>query len=156
MADDDSVMTPDMRATIGREGEAVSFEIDREMVRRLAEAVEEEDPAVLAAINSDDPDAPLPPYALLTVSTRMRQLTVPDMPQHALMAAEEFEVLAPIRSGVRYTATPRVADIQERIGGRVGHSLFVHHEWVYRSPQGDVVARVRRTIAHFFDRHSGE
>jgi len=156
MADDESLITPEMEAAIGREGDPVTVEINPELVRRLVESLEEDDEAILASVNSDDPHAEIPPYALITAATRQRQLSVPDVPRRGLMAADEWQILGPIRMGDKLTITPRIADIQERIGGRVGHSLFVHHEWVYRNQDGAEVARVRRTITHFKDKHSGE
>jgi hypothetical protein len=156
MADDESMMTPAMESAIGKEGEAVVVEVNRELVRRLVEALEEEDESVLAAIESDDPHAEVPAYALITAATRQRQLTVPDAPKRGLMAADEWQIKAPIHIGDRLTIVPRIADIQERIGGRVGHSLFVHHEWVYTNQDDVEVARIRRTITLFKEKHSGE
>ncbi len=156
MPDDESMLTPAMEAAIGIEGDPVTVRINPEIVRRLVEALEEEDEAVLAAVNSDDPNAEIPAYALITATTRQRQLTVPDAPRRGLMAADEWRIFGPIHMGDELTITPRIADIQERIGGRVGHSLFVHHEWVYRNQAGDEVARVRRTITLFKEKHSGE
>jgi hypothetical protein len=156
MADDESLITPDMEASIGTEGDPVTISINPELVRRLVESLEEEDADVLAAVESDDPNAEIPAYALITAATRQRQLTVPDVPKRGLMAADEWRVEGAIHMGDTLTITPRIAEIQERIGGRVGHSLFVHHEWVYENQHGDVVARVRRTTAHFKDKHSGE
>lgn len=158
MADDDdeSMITPAMQAAIGQEGEPLTIEINRELVRRLMEAIEEDDPALTAALESDDPHPAVPPYALLVGYTRLRQERVPDAPGFGLMAADEMRLSAPIRIGDRLTVVPRIADVQERIGGRVGHSLFVQHEWVYTNQDGVEVARTRRTITHFRERHSGE
>lgn len=156
MPDDDSMMTPAMEAAIGQEGETTVVEINRELVRRLVEALEEDDEAILAAVNGDDPHAEVPAYALITAATRQHQLSVPDAPKRGLMAADEWRILAPIHLGDVLTITPRIADIQERIGGRVGHSLFVHHDWTYTNQDGVAVAKTRRTITHFKRKHSGE
>ena len=72
------------------------------------------------------------------------------------MAADAWEVKADIHLGDQQTIVPRLAEIQERIGGRVGHSLFIHHEWVYTNQDEVEVARVRRTVTHFQTRHTGE
>ena len=156
MADEESLITAAMEASIGTEGEPVTISINPELVRRLVESLEEEEESVLAAVESGDPEAEIPAYALITAATRQRQLTVPDLPRRGLMAADEWRISGAIHMGDTLTITPRIAEIQERIGGRVGHSLFVHHEWVYENQHGQVVARVRRTTAHFKDKHSGE
>ena len=156
MSDDESLITPAMEAAIGSEGEPVEDTIDRERVRRLMIALDEDDAELMDAIERNDTSYAIPTYALLTTSTRQQQLSVPDTPEHALMAADAWQVSAPIYLGDTMTIVPRVADIQERIGGRVGHSLFVHHEWVYTNQHGVEVARVRRTVTHFQQRHTGE
>ena len=49
----------------------------------------------------------------------------------------------------------RIAGMNERIGGRVGHALFVDHEWTYTNQHGVDVATTRRTVAYFKQKHSG-
>ena len=151
-AADESLITPAMQAAIGSEGEPVRVEISREVVRRMAEALDEDDPAILAAIDGDDPHPVVPSYALICILSHMSEMRVPDVPGHGLMAADDWTYLNPVRVGDRITVRPRVADIQERIGGRVGHSLFVRHEWICANQDGVEIARVRRTIAHYPER----
>ena len=153
---EESLITPAMRAAIGEESEPFTIEITAELVSRMAEALEEDDPALRAVLESGETGAELPPWAILTHYGRLRPEPVPDAPARGLQAADEFTILGPIRLGDRLTIVQRLADVQERIGGRVGHSLFVHHEWSYTDQEGRVVARTRRTRAHFMGRHSGE
>ncbi len=156
MSDDESLITPAMEAAIGSEGEPRVVTIDKELVQRLMHALGEDDADLIAAVESGDTSYPVPTYALLTTSTSQRQLTVPDAPERALMAADAWEVKADIHLGDTMTIVPRLADISERIGGRVGHSLFINHEWVYTNQDDVEVARVRRTVTHFKARHTGE
>ncbi|MEE9276848.1 MAG: MaoC family dehydratase N-terminal domain-containing protein [Dehalococcoidia bacterium] len=156
MVDDESMITPAMEAAIGKTGKPITVEINRELVVRMADAIEEDDPELRAVLKSDEPNPIVPHWAMFTAYARLRQERVPDTPNQGLMAADEMWMLAPLRVGDRITIVPRVADIQERIGGRVGHSLFVHHEWTYTNQDGVEVARSRRTITHFKRRHTGE
>jgi len=156
MTDDESLITPAMEAVIGREGEPFTTEISRELVRRLADALEEDDPHLLAALEGDAPHPAVPHWAVFTIAARLRQQPLPDSPERGLMAADEHWMLAPIHVGDRLTIVGRIADIQERIGGRVGHSLFIHHEWTYTNQDGVDVARSRRTTTRFNAKHSGE
>ena len=156
MSDDESLITPAMEAAIGSEGEPRVVTIDKELVQRLMHALGEDDADLIAAVDTGDDSYPIPTYALLTTSTSQRQLTVPDAPERALMAADAWEVKADIHLGDTMTIVPRLADISERIGGRVGHSLFINHEWVYTNQHDVEVARVRRTVTHFKAQHSGE
>lgn len=156
MPDDESLITPAMQDAVGSEGDPQTATIDRELILRIMDALEEDDADLRAAVEANDSSVVIPTYALLTTSTRQQQVAVPDAPQRALMAADAWSVSAPIHLGDTMTIVPRIADIQERIGGRVGHSLFVHHEWVYTNQHGQEVARVRRTVTHFQERHTGE
>ncbi len=156
MPDDESLITPAMEAAIGREGDPLTVELSRELVRRLADALEEDDPQLLAALEGDAPSPEIPHWAIFTIAARLRQQRLPDAPERGLMAADEHWMLAPIHVGDALTIVGRIADIQERIGGRVGHSLFVHHEWTYTNQDGVDVARSRRTTTHFNATHSGE
>ena len=155
-ADEASMITPAMQAAIGQEAGQFTIEIYADLVRRLAEALEVEDPELRAALRRGEIGAEVPPWAILTHYGRLRPNAVPDAPLRGLQAADEFTILGPIRLGDRLTVVQRLADVQERIGGRVGHSLFVHHEWSYTNQHGEVVARTRRTRAHFAGKHSGE
>lgn len=155
-ADDASMVTPAMQAAIGQQAGQFTIEIDADLVRRLAEALEVDDPELRAALKRDEVGTEVPAWAILTHYGRLRPNPVPDAPLRGLQAADEFTILAPIRIGDRLTVVQRLADVQERIGGRVGHSLFVHHEWSYTNQHGEVVARTRRTRAHFAGKHSGE
>ncbi|MCY3919930.1 MAG: MaoC family dehydratase N-terminal domain-containing protein [Chloroflexi bacterium] len=155
-ADDASMVTPAMQAAIGQEAGQFTIEIDADLVRRLAEALEVDDAELRAALRCGEVGTEVPPWAVLTHYGRLRPNPVPDAPLRGLQAADEFTILGPIRIGDRLTVVQRLADVQERIGGRVGHSLFVHHEWSYTNQHGEVVARTRRTRAHFAGKHSGE
>ena len=153
--DDESMITPAMEAAIGREGDPVTLTITRELVRRMAEALDEPDPALLAALESDDATPEAPGWALFVHFGRYRQPDLPDAPPRGLMAADELTLLAPIHVGDELTVVSRIAGMNERIGGRVGHSLFVDHEWTFSNQHGVDVATTRRTVAYFKQKHSG-
>ena len=151
MAEDDSLITPAMQAAIGQESEPSTLRITRALVERLMDAVEDDDPRLRSALNGADPQAEVPPYVINADRIGGGPQTVPDLPNFGLLAADELEVLGPVRLGDTLTAVQRVADIQERIGGRVGQSIFVQHETRFTNQDGDVVARTRITIAHFIN-----
>ena len=155
-AEEQSLITPAMEAAIGSEYEPFTIEITPELVRRMADALDADDEALRTALERQELGVEVPPWAILTHYGGLRPNPVPDAPARGLQAADEFTILGPVRTGDRLTIVQRLADIQERIGGRVGHSLFVHHEWSYTNQHGDVVARTRRTRAHFVGKHTGE
>ena len=53
-AGDASMVTPAMQAAIGREAGRFTIEIDADLVRRLAEALEVDDPELRAALRRDE------------------------------------------------------------------------------------------------------
>lgn len=151
MIEDASLITAAMQAVIGRESEPSTLHIIRALVERLIDAVEDDDPQLRSALNSADSQAEVPPYVINADRIGGALLAVPDLPNFGLLAADELEVLGPVRLGDTLTAVRKVADIQERIGGRVGQSIFVQHETRFTNQDGNVVARTRITIAHFID-----
>ena len=153
--EDESMITPAMEAEIGILGEPDTMTINRELVRGMAEALDE-DSALLAALEDEEGTPEVPGWALFTYFGRTRQRRLPDAPKRGLMAADELTLLAPIRVGDTLTVVSKIAGMNERIGGRVGHALFVDHEWSYTNQDDVEVARTRRTVTFFKQKHSGE
>ena len=153
--DDESMITPAMEAEIDAPGDPIEVTITRELVRRMAEALDA-DPDLIAVLESAEETPEGPAWALFVHFGRYRQRRLPDAPKRGLMAADELTILAPVRVGDTLTVVSKIAGINERIGGRVGHSLFVDHEWTYTNQRGEEVARTRRTVTFFKDKHSGE
>ena len=150
--DEESWITPAMQASIGQESEPSQIVVTPESVRKIAQAIEFDDPAFFTALDTD-PHMEVPHWALFIRYTSTTFGHIPDAPQNGLIAGDEMQMFAPVHLGDRLTLNARVADIEERIGGRVGHSLFIHHEWQYINQNGVEVARARRTLAMFQGPH---
>ena len=162
--DEESLIPPELAAAVGREMGSSRAWVEAELVRRMAAAFEVRDPALDAALASNDRGYDLPAWAIYSI-TRPQRIETPGIdPWGTLMAAEELHLVTPLHLDDRLHIDQRIAGLQERIGGRVGHSLFIHIEWRYRRIAGragaehigEEVARVRHTLAHFRGRHSGE
>ena len=172
--DEESLISPELAAVVGQEMGASHAWVEAELVRRMALALEIEDPALEAALAANDCAYDLPPWTIYCISRPQRIETPGIEPWGTLLAAEELQILSPLHLGDRLDVAQQIADVQERIGGRVGHSLFISLEWRYRRmrsrPPGDAtrpdrtatedigeeVARIRHTLAHFRERHTGE
>jgi len=179
-AEDESLISPELSAAVGQDQGFVRASVEAELVRRMAESIEVKDAALDAALASNDHTYDLPPWTIYCI-TRPQRMFLPGIePWDTLMAAEELHLTAPLHLGDRLEVAQRIADVQERVGGRVGHSLFITLEWRYaRIPKrsdddgatpvetdhpeatdnketGEEVARIRHTLAHFRERHSGE
>jgi acyl dehydratase len=110
--DQPSTLSPDL---IGRESEAVLFEVERGAIRKFAEAVQDQTPACLAGDVA-------PP----TFPTTFR-ITIPGLTYNlarVLHGAQEYRYQRPLRAGDRVRCRVRVADIYRR-QGRLGEMTFL-------------------------------
>jgi len=162
--DEESLIPPELAAAVGREMDPSRARVEAEGVRRMADIFDVRDAALEAALASNDRAFDLPPWAIYSISRPQRIETPGIDPWNTLIAAEELHIVSPLRLDDRVHIAQRIAGLQERIGGRVGHSLFIHIDWSYRRIEGrpgnehvgPEVARVRHTMAHFRGRHTGE
>lgn len=152
----DELITPAMRATIGKESEPVTFEVDRTAVRMFARSVGHVDPVyydIEAAKAAGYRDLPAPPGYLGTPiydpsksdPTSGRRIAGSEEPQPSrplnrrLNGGTEIEYLADLCAGDVLTARTHVADLQERKGS-IGQMLISTSKTTYRNERGDVVA----------------
>ncbi len=158
----ESLITDELRAQIGTERRTIGGEVYRRDIERYCSAVGDlnpiylDDEAARAAGYSGVIAPPLfYPYAI-DRQVRLDQLR-PDgiaqtgarsgiqWPLPRIMAGGvEVEFFEPIRPGDRLTATPRIADIYERVG-RSGPMVFQVVETTYRNQRGEVVLIERAT-----------
>ena len=103
------------RDLIGRESEAVLFEVERGAIRKFAEAVQDQTPECLRGDVA-------PP----TFPTTFR-MTIPGLSfdlARVLHGAQEYRYSRPLRAGDRLRCRVRVADIYRR-QGRLGEMTFL-------------------------------
>lgn len=167
--EDESLIPPELAAAVGKEMGTSRARVEAELVRRMAASFDVEDPELEQALATNDTSYDLPHWAIYSI-TRPQRIDTPGIdPWSTLIAAEELHLVQPLHLNDRLQIDQRIADVQERIGGRVGHSLFIHIEWRYRLLEnsgghsgteqetiGEEVARVHHTMAYFRGRHTGE
>src|SRR6202521_3693703 len=110
--DQPSALSPDL---IGRESEAVLFEVERGAIRKFAEAVQDQTPECLRGDVA-------PP----TFPTTFR-ITIPGLTYdlaRVLHGAQEYRYERPLRAGDRVRCRVRVADVYRR-QGRLGEMTFL-------------------------------
>jgi acyl dehydratase len=103
------------RDLIGRESEAVLFEVERGAIRKFADAVQDQTPA---CVRGD--------VAPPTFPTTFR-LTIPGLTfdlARVLHGAQEYRYERPLRAGDRVRCRVRVADVYQR-KGRLGEMTFL-------------------------------
>lgn len=166
--EDESLIPPELAAAVGKEMGTSRARVEAEFVRRMASSFDVEDAELDRALASNDRSYDLPPWAIYSISRPQRIDTPGIDPWSTLMAAEELQLTRLLHLDDHLHIDQRIADVQERIGGRVGQSVFIHLEWRYRllhkaggksgeqDEIGEEVARVRHTMAYFRGRHTGE
>lgn len=100
---------------IGRESEAVLFEVERGAIRRFADAVQDQTPACRRGDIA-------PPTFPTTFRMSIPGLTF-DLAR-VLHGAQEYRYERPLRAGDRVRCQVRVADIYQR-KGRLGEMTFL-------------------------------
>ncbi|MCA9846423.1 MAG: MaoC family dehydratase N-terminal domain-containing protein [Dehalococcoidia bacterium] len=162
-ADDEPVLTAEIRAWIGREGPEESAEVTQREIERYAHAVGNLSPLFLdEAVAADSPFGglvapfqfysipfidPLPHAALEEdgIATAGAGGLRPPIPLPRTMAGgQEVEYARPIRPGDVLTRRSRISGIDERPGS-TGPLVFTTTETTYRDAAGEVVVVVRST-----------
>jgi acyl dehydratase len=133
------------RSLIGRESEPVQHDVEKNAIRRFAEALGDPNPlyqdegAARAAGHAGLVAPPTFPLAL-TANERFRHSL--DLGTRSILHGEQqFEYARPIVAGDKITVVTRVADVQEKAGASGPMDVLVLEdegrddkgEWVFRS-----------------------
>jgi acyl dehydratase len=150
----DSLITEDMRKTIGVESEPTVVEIEKEPIRRFAVAMGNTNP-----LHYDEEYAKTqgfrsivaPPgfnpryfFPIKTGSSEDMGDRIRSRFTRGLNGGNEYELFKPIQAGDILSITSRVSDIYER-DGRVGRMVFIVSETVCRDLKDEVVLIIRTT-----------
>ncbi|HXN02016.1 MAG TPA: MaoC family dehydratase N-terminal domain-containing protein [Candidatus Dormibacteraeota bacterium] len=100
---------------IGRESEAMLFEVERGAIRKFAEAVQDQTPACL---HGDVAPPTFPTTFRMTIPGVSYDLA------RVLHGAQEYRYERPLRAGDRVRCRVRVADVYRR-QGRLGEMTFL-------------------------------
>jgi len=137
------------KSLIGRESEPVVHDVEKNAIRRFADAIGDPNPIYqdeLAAKAAGYSSLVAPPTfpVVLTANERFRHSL--DLGTRSLLHGEQqFEYFRPIVAGDRIAVKSRVADVQERAGPSGPMDvLIIENEG--RRPEGDLVFRSRETL----------
>jgi acyl dehydratase len=136
---DQSLITAELRAQVGRPLPERRITITPDLVRRVREA--------LAGGPVADDDR-VPPALIFTLEDDRGPL-LPGLPESGLLTGDEWEWQRPFRVGETMTARTRLADVNERLGGRLGHALFLRYDCLITGEDGEPAAYARRSTAYF-------
>ncbi len=137
---DESFITPELQSRVGVPSEPILVEVTPAVVGRLWH--------VLGRAPNEAPDR-VPPAVLVMPDAGREVSALPALPANSLVTGEDWEMRRNLRIGETLTATNRLADLSERFGGRLGHTLAVRHEWTFEDAGGAPVAVTRRAMAYY-------
>ncbi len=153
----DSVITDTMRNMIGIESEPSVFEIEKEPIRRWAEAIEDPNPLYHDeeyARKSRYGGIIAPPGFLGNYAYPVKGsgpppylITASECPfSKNLAGGNEYEFFEPVRAGDVVTATSKLVDLYERQGRPgIGRMLFQVIETTFRNQEDAVLIKALRT-----------
>ncbi len=137
-----SLLTEELRAAIGSKTEPRTFIIDRQIARRLAEALDEDADVITGSEFA-------PAFYIAAFETEMAPAALPQPLQGGVLAGDEWDLLRSLRWNEQITGSGCIADIYERFGGRNGQTLYMRYEWAFEDSAGEPVARASRIMARW-------
>lgn len=150
---EESIITDEMRQAINIEGEASVYEIEKEPIRRWAEAIGDPNPLYhdeAYAKSRGFRSLVAPPGFMGQYAFAVKRGKPAPMPQPKrrfttrLNGGSEYEFFKPIQAGDVITSTSKVVDLFER-KGRLGPMMFTVRETTYKNQDGEIVLKTRGT-----------
>jgi acyl dehydratase len=137
------------RSLIGRESEPVVHEVEKNQVRRFAEALGDPSPISTdeaAARAAGYPALVAPPTFAIALASNERFRHSLDLGTRNILHGEQaFEYARPILAGDRITVRSKVADVQERAGASGPMDVIVIED-EGRDEKNELVFRTRATL----------
>lgn len=118
------------------------YEIEKGMVRKFAEAVEDDNPAWREVAPPTFPAALVPTellHRLFNARTSLARL---------LNGSGDLEYLQPIKIGDTITVTAKLTRLRQ-VAGQEGPTLFMFTEVTYSNQRGEVVVRGKNTYIKY-------
>ena len=152
---ENSSILQEARRSIGIETEPGVYEIEKGMIKRFIEALDDHNPLWCNeeyAKKSQYGGIIAPPALLLAIGQTQGWNMSPSIPAKAVFdATDQLEYYQPVRAGDTITVTCRISDIQEKQGKRAGKMLLVTLEKTYKNQQKELVAKCWRTTFRIID-----
>jgi acyl dehydratase len=143
----DSQTISELESRIGVELPPMIYDIERGMIQRFARAVGDPNPLWQDedyAGKSGYGGIIAPPNFILTLGfDRMLEAFISDASLTVLHGSTELECHQPVRPGDVITVTVKIVNVRER-QGKVGTTVFVTFEMIYKNQRQEVVADCRQ------------
>ncbi|MBF6568668.1 MAG: MaoC family dehydratase N-terminal domain-containing protein [Candidatus Binataceae bacterium] len=145
------VVTDEVRANVGKQGEPRVYDVERGAIRRFAEAIGDLNPIFndeAAARETRFGGMIAPPTFCRSMGSAIPQVAL-DLPGfRALDGGSDWEYFKPIRAGDRITVQSKIADIRET-AGRLGPMVFIVVETSYSNQFAQICVTQRSTVIRY-------
>ena len=143
----------ELKNKIGAEWELGVYEIDRGMIRRFAQAIDDPNPLWQDeeyAKKSRYGGLIAPPTFTVTIGfEQIAQKMTSLMPGTRLHGSTELECYELVRPGDTITVSGKIADIRERQGKKLGTMVFMTLDITYKNQRQELVAKCRQMIISY-------
>ncbi len=148
-----SLNIKDLRGKIGVEWEPGVYEIEKGMLRRFAQAIDDPNPLWQNeeyARKSRYGGIVAPPTFVLTIGfDQIQQQISTSIPSGSILHGDTtLEYYQPIRPGDVITATTKITNLRERQGEK-SRTLFISCELTYINQRQELVAKCRQMIVSY-------
>ena len=138
----ESVITEELESLLNVEFEPEVYEIEKGMLKKFAEAIDDSNPRWLKEAPPTFPAA-LVPKALLN------KLFNADIPLKRLLnGTSDLEYLQPIKAGDIISVTAKLTRMRQ-VPGTEGPTLFMFTEMTYTNQRGEVVVKGKNTYIKY-------
>ncbi len=138
----ESVITKELEALLNVEFGPEAYEIEKGMLKKFAEAIDDPNPKWFKEAPPTFPAA-LVPKALLN------KLFNADIPLKRLLnGTSELEYLQPIKAGDVISVTAKLTKVRQ-MPGAAGPTLFMFTEMTYTNQRGEVVVKGKNTYIKY-------
>lgn len=141
---DQSLVTDDVRALIGRAYPLMNVQVTRRAYQRALD--------VYLGEHGFGPrdGADVPGYVIESLDSETEPPAFPALLPQSILVSNEWQFERPLRMGEELEMTYRLADVSERFGGRFGYSIDFRSEVSLSEPGGGpLVARSLRTMTQY-------
>jgi len=149
------IITDELKSMLNVEVEPLVFAIDKSMVRRFIEAVEDDKTlwSDKSSLHKPEPENYLAPATFLTEVCQCWELhnwyistcPFPDI----LVAGVEIENFQRVKSGDVVFLTCKMVDLHETMGKKFGKMIFATFENIYKNQKGEIVTKYRITFISY-------
>jgi len=138
-----------LRGEIGVEWESGVYEIEKGMIRRFVQAIDDPNPLwqdEKYASKSQYGGLIAPPTFILAIGfEHIQQKMATLMPSAGrLHGGTELECYQPVRPGDTITASGKIVDVRERQGSKLGKMVLVTFDMSYKNQRQESVAKCRQ------------